>query len=149
MEHILKLFMLLVVCSAVLFLTGCASTHSTVTEFDSAGNIVKQLESSESVIKTVMESTANKSVIIWEDGWAGYISISSGTIEDPAPHGKIYAGKTNKGWISLLPDQRGTGNISKIIQATKSDVAISLEGITSSSSSTQLLKSEQTVPNGS
>ena len=149
MRHILKLFMVLIVCSAAMFLIGCASTHSTVTEFDSAGNIVKQLESSESVIKTVMESTANKSVIIWEDGWAGYISISSGTIEDPTPHGKIYAGKTNKGWISLLPDQRGTGNISKIIQATKSDVAISLEGITSSSSSTQSIQPEQTVPNGS
>ena len=148
-KNTLKFFMMLIVCSAVLFLTGCASTHSTVTEFDSAGNIVKQLESSESVIKTVMESTANKSVIIWEDGWAGYISISSGTIEDPTPHGKIYAGKTNKGWISLLPDQRGTGNISKIIQATKSDVAISLEGITSSSSSTQSIQPEQTVPNGS
>ena len=148
-KRILKFFMVLIVCCAAIFLIGCASTHSTVTEFDSAGNIVKQLESSESVIKTVMESTANKSVIIWEDGWAGYISISSGTIEDPTPHGKIYAGKTNKGWISLLPDQRGTGNISKIIQATKSDVAISLEGITSSSSSTQTIQPEQTVPNGS
>ena len=114
-------------------MTGCTSTESVITEFDAAGKITRRTETSESVIKTISKGTANKSVIIWEDGWAGYISVSAGTIEDPTPHGKIFAGKTNKGWISILPNQQNLPGIAKIIQATQSDVAVSLEGITATS----------------
>ena len=129
-------------------LSGCASTHSLVTEYDAAGNIVRKTETSESVIKTVTSATENKTVVIWEDGWAGYISMSSGTTEDPTPHGKIFAGKTNKGWISILPNQQGLPGIAQIIQATKSDVAVSLDGIKNTSSEIQpapkeIPKSEQ------
>lgn len=74
---------------------------------------------------------------MWEDGWAGYISISSGTTDDPTPHGKIFAGKTNKGWISILPNQQGLPGIARIIQATKSDMVVSAEGITATSSEIQ------------
>ena len=52
---------------------GCASTRSTITEFDKDGKITKVTESTQSVIQTLMSSTQNKSVIIWEDGWAAYI----------------------------------------------------------------------------
>ena len=80
------------------------------------------------------KSTQNKSVIIWEDGWAGYISVSSGTLDDPTPHGRIFAGKINKGAVSLLPNQSGLPGIAKIIQATKSDLSVGLDGATSESS---------------
>ena len=116
-------------------LSACTSTTSTILEYDETGNLVKRTESSESVIKTVTDSTKNKSVIVWEDGWAAYISVSSGTAEDPTPHGKLFAGKVNKGAISILPDQTALPGIAKIIQATKSDISASLtEGITSMSS---------------
>ena len=73
-----KLFFTFAVAVAALFLAaGCASTHSTITEYDAAGNIVKKTESSESVIHTVTKSTQNKTVVIWEDGWAAYISAST------------------------------------------------------------------------
>ena len=124
-------------CIGCMFLTGCTSTRSTITEYDNAGNITRMTETSESIIKTVTTATENKTVIMWEDGWAGYISMSSGTAEDPTPHGKIFAGKTNKGWISVLPNQQGLPGIARIIQATKSDVAVSLEGITATSSEIQ------------
>lgn len=130
----------LAVCLAVaaLMLTGCAATRSTITEYDAAGNILKKTESSESIIATVTKSTQGKTVVMWEDGWAGYISISSGTTEDPTPHGKIFAGKVNKGAISILPNQSGLPGIAKIIQATKSDVSVSLtDGVTSTSSEIQ------------
>ena len=68
-------------------LTGCAST--TITEFDAAGKITKKTETSQSVIGTLTSSTQNKTVIMWEDGWTAYISGSTGTTEDPTPHGKI------------------------------------------------------------
>ena len=125
-----------------LIATGCASTASTILEYDSAGNVVKQTQTSESVIKTVTDSTKNKSVIVWEDGWAAYISVSSGTTEDPTPHGKIFMGKVNKGAISLLPNQSGLTGVSKIIQSTKNDVSASLTDGIESSSSTIQTKSE-------
>ena len=117
-----------------LLLSGCAATRSTITEYDASGNILKKTETSESVISSVVKSTKNKSVVIWEDGWAGYISISSGTTEDPTPHGKIFAGKVNKGAVSLLPNQSGLSGIAKIIQATKSDLSVGLDGATAESS---------------
>ena len=118
--------------------TGCASTSSTILEYDASGNVVKRTETSESVIKTVTDSTKNKSVVVWEDGWAAYISVSSGTTEDPTPHGKLFAGKVNKGGISMLPNQTGLAGIAKIIQATKSDITASLtEGVSATSSEIQ------------
>ena len=131
-----KLFTLLS-AAALFVLTGCAATKSTITEYDASGNILKKTETSESVISSVTKSTRNKSVIIWEDGWAGYISVSSGTLDDPTPHGKIFAGKINKGAVSLLPNQSGLPGIAKIIQATKSDLSVGLDGATAESSEIQ------------
>ena len=115
-------------------LCGCASTRSMITEFDKDGKITRLTESTQSVIQTLMSSTQNKSVIIWEDGWAAYISGSTGTFDDPTPHGKIFCGKVNKGWISLQKDQQNIAGIAKIIQSTKNDVSVTLEGVSSTSS---------------
>ncbi len=132
-----KLFTLILSAAALFVLTGCAATKSTITEYDASGNILKKTETSESVISSVVKSTKNKSVIIWEDGWAGYISVSSGTLDDPTPHGRIFAGKINKGAVSLLPNQSGLPGIAKIIQATKSDLSVGLDGATAESSEIQ------------
>lgn len=121
-----------------LLLTGCAATRSTITEYDATGNILKKTETSESIIATVTKSTQGKTVVIWEDGWAGYISVSSGTMDDPTPHGKIFAGKVNKGAVSILPTQQNLLGIAKIIQATKSDISMSLtDGVSATSSEIQ------------
>ena len=107
-----------------LLLTGCAATRSTITEYDATGNILKKTETSESIIATVTKSTQGKTVVIWEDGWAGYISISRG--------------KVNKGAVSILPNQQNLPGIAKIIQATKSDVSLSLtDGVSATSSEIQ------------
>ncbi len=132
-----KLFTLILSAVALFVLTGCAATRSTITEYDASGNIIRKTETSESVISSVTKSTQNKSVIIWEDGWAGYISVSSGTMDDPTPHGRIFAGKINKGAVSLLPNQSGLPGIAKIIQATKSDLSVGLDGATAESSEIQ------------
>ena len=107
-------------------------------EFDAEGNVIKTTTTSESVIKTVVASTQGKSVLAWEDGWAAYLSVSSGTLEDPTPHGKMFAGKTNRGALSLLPNQQGLPGIARIIQATKSDLSASLtDGVAATSSEIQ------------
>ena len=115
-------------------LCGCASTRSMITEFDKDGKITRLTESTQSVIQTLMSSTQNKSVIIWEDGWAAYISGSTGTFDDPTPHGKIFCGKVNKGWISIITGQQNIDQIASVIQATKSDISVSAEGLKSKSS---------------
>ena len=81
-----------------------------------------------------MSSTKNKSVIIWEDGWAAYILASTGTVNDPTPHGKMFCGKINKGWISILANQQNITDIAQIITATKNDVALSFDGVKTTSS---------------
>lgn len=128
------MYRLIIALLAAILFCGCASTRSTITEFNEAGKVIKTTETSESVISTLMSSTKDKSVIIWEDGWAAYISGSTGTTEDPTPHGKIFCGKVNKGWISMRSDQRNMGDIASVIQATKTDVAVSLDGMKSTSS---------------
>lgn len=124
--------------ATICLLSGCTATRSIITEYDTEGKVVKKTESSESVIHTVTKSTQNKSVVMWEDGWAAYISVSSGTVEDPSPHGKIFAGKVNKGAISILPNQTGLSGIARIVQSTKSDLDVSLvDGVNTSSSEIQ------------
>ncbi len=114
-------------------LTGCGTltTPSTVTEYDTDGRVTKVTVTRGSVIPEIVKSTKNKTVIAWKDGWMGYISISSGTTDDPTPHGKIFAGKVNEGAISILPGQTG-------LQATKSDISMSLtDGVSATSSEIQ------------
>ena len=136
MTRNLKMYKIITaLCTALLF-SGCTSTRTIVTEFDKTGKIVKTTEASESVLSTLMSSTKGKNVIIWEDGWAAYISVSTGTTEDPIPHGKLFCGKVNKGWISMQSNQQNIADIAKIIQATKNDVAVTFEGVKSTSSNT-------------
>ena len=132
-----KLFLFLLCGAIAAMVAGCAATRSVITEYAAAGNVSRIPESSESVIKTVTASTQGKTVVMWEDGWAAYISVSSGTTEDPTPHGKIFTGKVNKGAVSILPNQTGLPGIARIIQATKSDFRASLEGVDSTSSEIQ------------
>lgn len=128
----------IIAVASVVLLTGCAISRSTITEYDAeTGAVIKKTESSESLIKTVTESTKNKTVIVWEDGWAGYISVSPGTTEDPSPHGKIFVGKVNKGALSILPNQQGLTAIPGIVQATKSDISADLTSVSAKSSEVQ------------
>jgi hypothetical protein len=118
-------------------LPGCFSaTQATVTEFDAAGNVVKQTVTSESVITTLTKSTQGKTVIAWESGWIAYISASTATMDDPTPTVKIGAGKVDKGLVSALPAQQNWDGIAKAILATKQELSVTSEGITNTSSST-------------
>lgn len=125
------------------FLTGCLSpTQSTITEFDREGRIIKTTVSSESVIKTLTDSTGNKTVIAWESGWMAYISMSTATTEDPTPTVKMFAGKADKGLISALPGQKNWNGIAQAILATKQDLMITTEGFSNTSSTTNNVNSK-------
>ena len=113
-------------------LTGCTATESVIREYDADGNLVKKTYTSESLVKDVTESTKNKTVIAWENGWAAYLSASTATEEDPTPHVKMFAGKTDKGVISALPNQTGWDGITSAILATHYGLEVSATGIKTS-----------------
>jgi hypothetical protein len=111
---------------------GCLSaTASTVTEYNAEGKVVRITQNSESILKSVTESTKDKTCIVWESGWAAYISASAATTEDPTPTVKMGVGKVDKGAISLHKDHKELqNNLPAVIHATRDDLSVSVDGVT-------------------
>ena len=111
---------------------GClSSTASTVTEYNAEGKVVKITQNSESILKSVTESTKDKTCIVWESGWAAYISASTATTEDPTPTVKMGVGKVDKGAISLHKDHKELqNNLPAVIHAPRDDLSVSVDGVT-------------------
>ena len=115
-------------------LTGCfTGTTSTVTEYDIAtGKITKVTNTGESVIKSVANSTKDKSVITWESGWLAYISASTSTVEDPTPTFKMGVGKTDKGAITIHQKHKDIASVlPAVIQATRDNLTVTPDGVQS------------------
>lgn len=111
-------------------LTGCLSpTQTTITEYGADGKIVKETITSESVIKSVTDSTKDKSVIVWESGWIAYMSATTATAENPSPTFKLGAGKLDKGAITLHKDHKEI-SIPEVIKSTRSELEVSTSGVT-------------------
>lgn len=128
----MKIIFCIAAFAALVMLAGCAATKTTITEIDPAsGKTVKVTETTESVVTTLTKSTANKTVIAWESGWAAYISASMATSEDPTPAVKMFAGKTDKGIISAHKDQQGWDKIPDVIRATKYELELTADGMKS------------------
>lgn len=110
-------------------LTGCLSpTQTTITEYGADGKIVKETVTSESVIKSVTDSTKDKSVIVWESGWIAYMSATTATAENPSPTFKMGAGKVDKGAITLHKDHKDIP-VAGIIKATRSELSVTTKGV--------------------
>lgn len=121
----------LVALLAVCLLCGCTATKSTTITYDKDGNVTSRVETQSSVVKEITESTKGKTVVAWESGWAAYISGSTATNDDPTPHVKMFAGKTDKGVISALPNQEHWDGIAQAIRATKYELQVNASGVTS------------------
>ena len=84
---------------------------------------------SESVIKTITESTKGKTIIAWDNSWLAGISASTATTEDPTPTIKILAGRNDKGVINVLP-QHDISVFKEIIPAIRAgDLSVGSNGI--------------------
>lgn len=108
---------------------GCTATETVVREYDAEGNLVKKTCTSESLVKDITESTKNKTLVVWENGWAAYLSASTATNDDPTPTVKMWAGKTSKGVISALPEQKNWKGIAASITATRENLRVSPSGM--------------------
>ena len=108
---------------------GCTATETVIREYDAEGNLLKKTYTSESLVKDITESTKNKTLVVWENGWAAYLSASTATNDDPTPTVKMWAGKTSKGVISALPDQQNWDGIAATVTATREDLRVSPSAI--------------------
>ena len=115
------------VCAALL-LAGCAGRRNLIREYDASGNLLRECETSESLVASITESTKGKTVIAWQSGWTAYLSCSAATPEDPTPTLKMGAGKMDSGLISALPGTDWTG-LPGVIAATRQELRVSREGI--------------------
>ena len=120
------------VCAALL-LTGCAGTRTLVREYDASGNLLRECETSESLVASLTESTKGKTVIAWQSGWTAYLSCSAATPEDPTPTFKMGAGKVDSGLISALPGTDWSG-LPGVIAATRQELRVSREGVSETAS---------------
>ena len=113
-----------------MFLAGClGTTRSTVTEYRADGTIERCTVSDESVIESLTQSTRNKTIVVWESGWMAYLSGSTATTDDPTPHIKLFAGKSDKGLISALSGQQNWDGIARTIEATRAELTIGATGL--------------------
>lgn len=129
-----RIVLLLTVALISLFAVAGCTTKSIVTEYDTAGNITKKTETDRDPFDKITESTREKSVVAWSNGWAAYIRATTATTENPTPTGEIYAGKLSKGVITLHKDQQNADKIPAIVAATREDVTVDMTGIKSTGS---------------
>ena len=101
----MKTIYLAAAAASFLTLTGCfAPTRSTMTEYDAEGRIIRRTESSESIVKTVVESTKDKSVVVWDNSWLAYLAVTTSTVEDPTPTMRMGVGRADKGAATIHKD---------------------------------------------
>ena len=126
-----KMGIILATCFMCLIsFSGCV-TSSTITTYDADGKIIKIEKATSDIVDKITQSTKDKTLIIWEDGWLAYLSISPGTTDDPTPHAKMWGGKLSKGYISIHKDMKDINwdGISKVISATSKNLSITPKGI--------------------
>lgn len=95
----MRLLLLGILC---LTLTGCfTATRTIITELDDSGKVVRVIETSESVVSSVMASTSNKSIFIWNSRIGARIKATMMTPDTPTPTVDIGLDYENSGFVSL------------------------------------------------
>lgn len=128
---------------AIIALPGCFSaTQSTIKEYNADGSIARETVTSESVIKTVIDSTRDKLVIFNDQSWLGgiYFVPPGSDTANPAGVLKIAAGKSDITMVTVPFERVGksyavqtaTGIASIITAARAGEISLSSTGISSS-----------------
>lgn len=112
-------------------LSACAPTMSSIEEYDAEGNLVRRISTSESVVKTLMKATENKTLIVWDNSWLAGITATMSTLEDPTPTVKILFGSNDKGMISLHPNHRIESVAKFLPEMRKGELSLGASGVVS------------------
>lgn len=141
MEKAIRLGIITVAALGICFLvsgclTGTTETTTTITEFDTDGKVTKTTvtnASTESIVSSVMDSTKEKSLVVWDNSFKAYLSVSWGDTSTPTPHVDMGIGKNDKGYFSLHKNH-GAEYGERMIQAARAqEITISNTGIETSS----------------
>lgn len=122
------------VCVAVALLCGCGTTSYKVTTMDDKGTTQTVEFVDADVVGSIMQSTQDKSVFIWESGWLFYIKGSPATYDNPTPTLVLLGGKLDKGYISIHKDHQKVNfsGLAKVIEATNKSLNVSASGASES-----------------
>jgi hypothetical protein len=125
-----KAMILALLSLSLLIINGCGTTSKIYT-FDKDNKPILMEDVDSDIIGSIVQSTKNKSLVVWHTGWAFGLTASPGTMEDPTPTVKIICGKFNDGYIALLKDNAGFDweNLAKCIQATNSTLEAGATGV--------------------
>ncbi|OGV53551.1 MAG: hypothetical protein A2017_20855 [Lentisphaerae bacterium GWF2_44_16] len=120
------------VSATAIIMTGCNST-STIKEFDSSGNLIKETTTKESVVEQIIASTKGKTVVAFRE-WYGIVLRAEPSTETLFALDIGYIHK-NTGVVSLLKDQQNLDKVADIVKAIKQtdSVSASTTGVSSSS----------------
>lgn len=141
MENAIRLCLIAAAAMGICFLaggclTGTTKTSTTITEFDTNGKVTKTTvtnASTESIVSSVMEATKEKSLVVWDNSFKAYLSVSWGDTSTPTPNVNMGIGKNDKGYFSLHKNH-GAEYGERMIQAARAqEITISNTGIETSS----------------
>lgn len=148
MKH--TLLTLLVALVALFALTGC-TTATTVTEYTADGKVAKTTVAESDIVSKITESTKDKMVLAWSNGWAAYVKaevteVTSGTV---TPTGEIFIGKLNKGYLSIPKSFTVNGiDIPAIIAGTHENLSVGFTGASSASDTASANTTQTTTSAG-
>lgn len=117
-------------------LTGTTETKTTITEFDAKGKVVKTTvtdASTESIVASVMHATEDKSVVVWDNSFKAYLSVSWGNVDNPTPHVDAGIGKNDRGYFSLHKNHDSRDGERMIQAARAQEISIKATGMETSS----------------
>jgi len=141
---------LLVALVTLFALAGC-TTATTVTEYTPDGKVVKTTVAERDIVEKITESTKDKMVLAWSNGWAAYLKaevteVTSGTV---TPTGEIFAGKLNKGYLSIPKGFKASGiDIPAIIAGTHENLSVGFTGASSASDTASANTTQTTTSAG-
>lgn len=141
MEKVIRLCLITTAAIGICFLvsgclTGTTETSTTITEFDTDGKVTKTTvtnASTESIVSSVMKATKEKSLVIWDNSFKAYLSVSWGDPSTPTPHVDMGIGKNDKGYFSLHKNHDAAHGERMIQAARAQEITISPTGMETSS----------------
>lgn len=132
-KHVFAVMLACLGLSAVFLMSGCWSP-TVVEEFDKDGKLVKKTTTEESVIKSVISSTKDKTVFCYRRGWAAYLRLWTVNSTTVSPEFDCFAGKEDEGFLTIHKDQQNLSEVADVVKATTAteSLSVSPNGIGSS-----------------
>ena len=99
--RVTALILLFALLAFALSACGTLTNKTTVTEYDADGKAIRTTVTNEAVASKLMESTKDKTVVLWDNSFLAYISASAATVDDPTPTVRMGLGRADKGMITI------------------------------------------------